>query len=1029
MPSAKVNSSSPGTSSGATVEKRVLLHLLDHSREAEGFEVDFALSQAGVARELGVARPAAARELIKLTRGGLVAERTAHVRGSRRQRKVYALTGAGIEAAGAIRKGLLEARVEVSGRVGTDEGVKTQSLSKLLVQVRREHPRTSLAAVLSAVKGGVFDPARLPGATTKGGGLRSLEFSQAVPKPRYFHGRERELATLKETITGGQVKVAVVTGLAGIGKTTLLAQLTRNLRKEWNIFWFQAGRWSGGRSFIVSLGEFLARAGVGEALVGALEAGEPMEGLLAAMGLDLAGSRTLVVVDDAHWAEKELYRILQALLGVLGSIDGAVLLVAGRSVEPFYDRRHVKLAGSVLELDLEGLDERPSRELLKENRGGIVPGHTEDELELLLEVTRGHPLALELLRPTGVLKGAGLTGALADFSTFLEEEVVGDLTPGELELLKGAAVYRYPVSAEALLSQPRPETEIQNGDQDRDEDRNANVRTMEALRSVMAKSLLLEGWTGTHVLHDALREFFGGRSTPRERQGYHAMAAAYYGRLYDGLARAPPESRLEEEAGLEMVHHLLEAGAIGEAAEHLLEVGEELVRIGTVEVVELLDRLPENAIEPGLWRELLELKGDAAARTGNLDEALTHYAEDLAQVEEGSPEKAQVLAKMGAVEALRGETKQALRLQEESLAIFQAHDDGLGIARTLNERGLILKRARQWKAAEQAYKEALRVLEEMNDQLALARHKAGIMASIWSNLGSLHEARHAPEEALDAYARAYDLAALGENRKVLLATSLSQVELLMNLGRMEEVGQPLERARRLSRDAGAGSQLRVELMAAQRARHHGEHAAILTSLETIFRLLEAAGECREAAQARPKGRFPLPRRFVPSSSSSEIPQPQVVHAVRNLEEIAASLLNSKGPENPKAGTGTIRGPKEHLPLMEMLIRSTRAMAGLGELGGAGRLAMTLGRGYLPLGELDRTLDMLELSRSLFARAGEPGGEAAACYQLGRTIQLRMGPGDRKTARRHLEQALRLSLDIGLEEGARAARQALDVLDG
>ena len=75
-----------------TVEERTLLHLLSYSRFLNHWEVPFHLTQEGIAESIGIARCNVSRAMKKILQKGLVQERTAHVKGVARKRKVYFLT-------------------------------------------------------------------------------------------------------------------------------------------------------------------------------------------------------------------------------------------------------------------------------------------------------------------------------------------------------------------------------------------------------------------------------------------------------------------------------------------------------------------------------------------------------------------------------------------------------------------------------------------------------------------------------------------------------------------------------------------------------------------------------------------------------------------------------------------------------------------------------------------------------------------------------------------------------------------------
>jgi len=104
-----------------TAKERILLHLLDFARQADAIEVPPELMQAGIADETGIDLRHFAQYIRPLVRGGLVRERTAHVKGNLHRRKVYGLTEIGRKRAMGIRDRLRSVVVRVQDASGSRE--------------------------------------------------------------------------------------------------------------------------------------------------------------------------------------------------------------------------------------------------------------------------------------------------------------------------------------------------------------------------------------------------------------------------------------------------------------------------------------------------------------------------------------------------------------------------------------------------------------------------------------------------------------------------------------------------------------------------------------------------------------------------------------------------------------------------------------------------------------------------------------------------------------------------------------------
>ncbi|MEW5936628.1 MAG: helix-turn-helix domain-containing protein [Candidatus Thermoplasmatota archaeon] len=123
----------------ATLKERILLHLLDNLRFAEGAEFPTRLTQRGIASHLATPRSHAAIALGSLIEEGLVDYRKVRVRGERRRMKGYFLTPEGINDARRLSEHFLTQKVKSAG--GTSSLGDIFSIS----------PGASLAQILGSV--------------------------------------------------------------------------------------------------------------------------------------------------------------------------------------------------------------------------------------------------------------------------------------------------------------------------------------------------------------------------------------------------------------------------------------------------------------------------------------------------------------------------------------------------------------------------------------------------------------------------------------------------------------------------------------------------------------------------------------------------------------------------------------------------------------------------------------------------------------------------------------------------------------
>ena len=105
----------PGRLAEFTVEQRVLFHLWDHPLSPSEWEGRPELTQAGISKEVGIARKHLPRTLKRLLEQGYIDQETRHVPGARQRCRVYGLTESGKAAAEQVRASVLAREVLVEG--------------------------------------------------------------------------------------------------------------------------------------------------------------------------------------------------------------------------------------------------------------------------------------------------------------------------------------------------------------------------------------------------------------------------------------------------------------------------------------------------------------------------------------------------------------------------------------------------------------------------------------------------------------------------------------------------------------------------------------------------------------------------------------------------------------------------------------------------------------------------------------------------------------------------------------------------
>jgi len=227
--------------------------------------------------------------------------------------------------------------------------------------------------------------------------------------------RETEFETIRTAITGPHYVGAVLTGDAGVGKTTLARQV---------------GAAVGGRIRWVA-GTESARGiplGVFAHMVGAYTAHDPVTFMSAAREALLADGATIIGVDDAHLLDQ-----LSATLLLQLAIDKAVHVVATvRGGVPVPDAvTSLWKDGHLLRVDLRPFSEPQSVELVESMLGGQLEGFTAN---LMWESSGGNALFLKhlvegaleagaLRQVNGVWQLRGRAAVTSELAALLEDRV------------------------------------------------------------------------------------------------------------------------------------------------------------------------------------------------------------------------------------------------------------------------------------------------------------------------------------------------------------------------------------------------------------------------------------------------------------------------------------------------------------------------------------------------------------------------------------------------------------------------------
>jgi tetratricopeptide (TPR) repeat protein/DNA-binding Lrp family transcriptional regulator len=404
------------------------------------------------------------------------------------------------------------------------------------------------------------------------------------PQPDAFFGRAAELRTL-----GGKHPVVLVEGMAGSGKTALLARYAA-LQSD-PVLWVEFRGVESLGWLVNRVAVFLAQHGTGSFLA-ALEAGQDPKDLEQALiaGLDRRG--LVVILDDLHLVtDGELVAFVDAALRLLRK--GRIVLASRERIP------HKPDPARIASMHLGGLEADAVAQFLR-HKGFKV--HNE-QLARVHDEVGGHPLALNLL-----LEAAGSADGLEplldrrpekDLERYLLQELDGGLSEGERTVLIHASLFRSHFSEEDVDA--------------------AAQRSLHAPLVALRRRLLVRGGPGRLWLPEVVRNYFYTRVA--DRKTLHTRVAKHF------LASQSVPARLEA------MYHFLQAqdhAQVLACLEQDLDLRDyDFIDAGYHRLYgSMLDLFSEESVgNPRTWALIQDEKGDLALHAGAFEQAIHHYQE------------------------------------------------------------------------------------------------------------------------------------------------------------------------------------------------------------------------------------------------------------------------------------------------------------------------------------------------------------------------------------------------------------------
>lgn len=782
-----------------TVDKRILLHLFEQKHSEMDFEVPKEVVQDGIAEAVSIRRDNIPRTMKKLKEEGFVYEILKRIRGLPRKRKAYFLTDQGMGFASEVRDSVALHKVYLELSDGSLKRVYLKDVPSYLntsiplIEVYHMVGKENLLKE-NAIRRYLSGELETPRDVNPEG---FATFLQDVPLPKRFFGREAELSEIGEWLRDENASIMSITGIAGIGKTTLAAKAISDKEGSLHVFWYRFHRWDSLRNVLFSISRFLDQMGR-SGLKTYLDNNTRLEKkeFYSLIENSLKDAKVFLVFDDFQRAEDEIVDLFQNIKEMLPSMPGVKILVVGRQVFPFYDRSDVLLKKVVRELSLEGLDKQSCRGLLN------IEEMTEDMFTRIYSITKGHPLFLQLILSAEDLEDQ------KDIKRYIYEEIFKKLEDKDSLLLQIASVYRYPAPSEAFFTEE-----------------GLDFTTLDHL---IEANLIMETSYDEFEAHDLIKEFFYNRLTPQQKSSYHAKASDFY--MEVGTDRATVEA----------MYHMTMSGQVVKALKLASTYGERIITKGYVEqfssVLSLLEKeITEETKEYNAMRRLLN--GEVQMIMGRWDRASSDLkrAAAMAEAEGRDLISARANLKLGSIENRRGNKDTAEKRLKRALRIARKLEDMEQVARSLQALGELYSTKGEFREAKKHLRESLDIATELKN--------SSLIASSHTSLGIIFTNQDKLKSSINEFNKAVKALQEEENDVEMARVKINIGTVMSSMGDYDSSIMNFEDSIELSGDAG---DIRQKGYALAGAAHvyikNGETDIALDYLEEALQIFSTLGE-------------------------------------------------------------------------------------------------------------------------------------------------------------------------------------------
>ena len=533
-------------------------------------------------------------------------------------------------------------------------------------------------------------------------------FEETVPAALHFVGRTAELAAYHARLERDQL--VIITGLAGVGKTTLGAKLARAVAASPDhIFWFTFDRVekSTADALYWALASFLDNRGepsLGKYLRGEIGAQKPLEQMakINLLMAALATGRYVLCFDDFQIVKDVpeiayIFKVIRQRFVELKQSLPARLVFIGREVPA--DMEYL------VTQSLPGLAEDDLPTFLSDH--GVTLSR--ELAHQLWEHTGGNPKLLELA--AGSLVGLPESAAgnfiaslvrKSDIRDYLMTNIYAALTPEEQVVMSALAVFPGPIERVGV-------EEILEGE--------GVSRIVPHLDALANKHVLTVDENDQIDCHDLVREYCYHVLSRRDRDRFHQRAAAYFEQEQNWLAAA---------------YHHFERRDSARALDLLTTHADAIINAGKVAALsEQFARFNLATLTPEQRVQLHRTHGNCYRIRGEYPRAIHAFEAGLEETSSDET-RLQLLLLIGTTHLKQGDYDKALAYATRGLRLSeQTTGNRRGIAEAHHDIGWASYRLDQMARAREHFTISLDIAQQVNDKVLIAKANLGLGLIDW----------------------------------------------------------------------------------------------------------------------------------------------------------------------------------------------------------------------------------------------------------------------------------------------------------